>query len=239
MPRTADIDWNGLHLRLDADRAAYAPDHRTLLIADVHFGKAAAFRDLGSPVPEAVTSADLGRLTTLIDRYAPETLIILGDFLHARQAHNHATLGAMRDWRAHHDLHIHLVRGNHDIRAGDPPPDLAIECTDPPYALGPVDLDHHPPAVPARPTIAGHIHPSISLRDGPIATIRARCFHFARTVALLPAFGAFTGSESIAPISTDRTFAVGDDALVEVFNRSAQGCHGVAQRRYGERPNAH
>lgn len=41
----------GAELWLLADKAIYYPLERALLIADAHFGKAAAYRKLGQPVP--------------------------------------------------------------------------------------------------------------------------------------------------------------------------------------------
>jgi DNA ligase-associated metallophosphoesterase len=221
MPQSNDIHWNGLDLTLDADRAAFACESRDLLIADVHVGKAAAFRAGACPVPEAVTDADLGRLTALLVRYDPARLIVLGDLLHAREANSPATLGAVRQWRTRHSLPILLVRGNHDIRAGNPPSDLAIECVDPPFAFGPVDLDHRPPSAPDRPTIAGHVHPGITLRARVGLPMRSRCFHFAERVAVLPAFGEFTGTESIRPRRADRVFAISERGILEVSSAAA------------------
>jgi metallophosphoesterase superfamily enzyme len=44
-------------------RAAFLPASATLLVADLHLGKAATFRQAGIPVPEGSAQADLARLT--------------------------------------------------------------------------------------------------------------------------------------------------------------------------------
>jgi metallophosphoesterase superfamily enzyme len=49
-------------LWLLADRALYWPERRWLCVADAHFGKAAAFRALGQPVPRGTTANNLARL---------------------------------------------------------------------------------------------------------------------------------------------------------------------------------
>ena len=49
-------------------RAAYWIERRWLVIADVHFGKAATFRARGVPVPHGTTSGNLRRIDALIDR---------------------------------------------------------------------------------------------------------------------------------------------------------------------------
>ena len=49
-------------------------------------------------------------------------------------------------------LHLVLVRGNHDDRAGDPPPDWGVQCLDEPFHLPGAPglaLCHHPDAAAA------------------------------------------------------------------------------------------
>src|ERR1043165_3597049 len=68
---------------LHAERAVYWPSAKTLIIADPHFGKAAAFRAAGVPVPEATTESNLERLNKLLMQTGSTRLVVLGDFLHA------------------------------------------------------------------------------------------------------------------------------------------------------------
>ncbi len=58
----------GESVELLAERALYWPRTRTLLVADVHLGKAAAFRAGGVPVPRGATASDLARLGALVAR---------------------------------------------------------------------------------------------------------------------------------------------------------------------------
>ena len=95
-----------------ADKALYWPKYKSLLIADAHFGKAAAYRALGQPVPKGTTTDNLGRLTALINQYPTQQLIFLGDFLHAPKSHAPATLAAIRAWRMQHiEVQCILIRG--------------------------------------------------------------------------------------------------------------------------------
>ena len=82
-----------LRLVLHPSGAIWLPDEAALLVADLHFGKAASFRRLGVPVPEASTGGTLDQLRALLDdlhRLPPELqsaqpvrLVVLGDLLHA------------------------------------------------------------------------------------------------------------------------------------------------------------
>ncbi len=63
------IELEQTELWLLADKAIYWPEQRALLVADIHFGKAAAYRRLGQPVPHGTTQANLQRLDALLERY--------------------------------------------------------------------------------------------------------------------------------------------------------------------------
>ncbi|NAT18226.1 DEAD/DEAH box helicase, partial [Pseudomonas syringae pv. actinidifoliorum] len=67
----------GAELWLLADKAVYYPAERSLLIADAHFGKAAAYRKLGQPVPHGTTQENLRRLDSLLNTYPCDHLIFL------------------------------------------------------------------------------------------------------------------------------------------------------------------
>jgi metallophosphoesterase superfamily enzyme len=70
-----------------------------LIIADIHFGKAAAFRSFGIPVPRGTTTENLDALDALIEATGAGHVLFLGDFLHARAAHAASTQAAMLAWR--------------------------------------------------------------------------------------------------------------------------------------------
>ena len=137
----------GQALTLLPDKAAFLPRQHILLVADAHIGKAQSFRALGVPVPEGATHDTLARLSTLIERLQVQRVIFLGDFLHSAHAHRRSTQAALSTWRARHAaIGLTLVRGNHDDRAGDPPPSLGFEVLDEPLMLDGLALVHHPQA---------------------------------------------------------------------------------------------
>jgi DNA ligase-associated metallophosphoesterase len=201
-------------LWLLADKAVYWPEEETLLIADAHFGKAAAYRKLGQPVPQGTTQANLRRLDALLQRHPCKRLIFLGDFLHAPQSHAATTLGALHEWRGKHaSLTITLIRGNHDRRAGDPPASLCIDVAAEPSLLGPFALQHEPQPHSNRLVLAGHLHPTFQLSGRGRQSLRLPCFCVDAAMMLLPAFGAFTGGMNIARVAGRRIFVVGDEGV--------------------------
>jgi uncharacterized protein len=204
----------GEELWLLPEKAIYWPAQQALLIADVHFGKAAAYRRLGQPVPQGTTSQNLAVLDAMLSALACRWLVFLGDFLHARGAHAAATLEALTEWRTRHrDLPITLIRGNHDLRAGDPPASLDIRVVPEPLLLGPFALQHEPVPHPERHVLAGHVHPVYWLNGKGRQRLRLPCFKLGTDVSLLPAFGAFTGGFEVTQDIGSRIFLIGDQAI--------------------------
>ncbi len=197
----------GCDVLLLADKALYWPEQKMLFIADIHFGKAAAYRALGQPVPHGTTAANLLRLDALLASYSVAQLIFLGDFLHAPKSHAPATLAALHEWRHRHAaLACKLVRGNHDLRAGDPPVTLAIEVVNEPYLAGPFALRHTPAVHATHHVIAGHVHPVFQLQGLGRQRLRLPCFHITDTMTLLPSFGEFTGGHEMQATPVSRTY---------------------------------
>ncbi|WP_295470946.1 ligase-associated DNA damage response endonuclease PdeM [uncultured Pseudomonas sp.] len=211
------VQLAGETLWLLADKALYHPQRRSLLIADAHFGKAAAYRRLGQPVPHGTTQANLQRIDRLLERYPSEQLIFLGDFLHAPQSHAPATLQALAAWRERHTaLGLCLIRGNHDNRAGDPPGYLSIEVVDAPLLMGPFALQHEPDAHATHHVLAGHVHPVFHLQGRGRQRLRLPCFVLGERVSLLPAFGEFTGGYAVQAQERHRLFVTGDGGVWEL-----------------------
>ncbi len=206
----------GETLQLLPQRAVFWPRRRLLLVADIHFGKAASFRAQGIPVPHGTTSENLAVLDLLIATHGVEHILFLGDFLHAKAAHAPATLDAIRAWRSRHAaLAMTLIRGNHDARAGDPPTDLMISVVDEPYGIDGFAFCHHPQRVAAAYVLAGHIHPVYRLAARGDA-LRLPCFVLGAESGLLPSFGAFTGGHPVTPADGERIYVVTADAVFAV-----------------------
>jgi uncharacterized protein len=206
--------WAGETLHLLPSHALWWPKGQVLFMADVHLGKAGTYRKLGQPVPDGTTRDNLRRLTDLIAEYQPTRLIFLGDLFHAAAGKTPSLLQALQAWRErHHDVAMTLVRGNHDDRAGDPPPQATIDVVDEPFLVGPFACCHHPRA-PDQPhathfVLAGHLHPVCRISGPARESLRLPCFVTDEAQAILPAFGAFTGGHALRPAPGRRFYAVG------------------------------
>lgn len=199
--------------------AVYWPERKTLFIADVHLGKAASFRQQGQPVPMGTTTRTLDRLEQALQSVQTEHLVVLGDFLHSAAARrSSSTMTALADWRGSHPaLHITLIRGNHDLHAGDPAQALTIDVVPEPWALGPFECRHEPVDNPCeRFWLAGHVHPVFNLKGRGGDRVRLQAFAVSDSGCILPAFGAFTGGHAHQFRPAERCYVIVEDSVLAV-----------------------
>jgi len=203
-------------------RAAFLPASQTLLVADLHLGKAATFRRAGIPVPEGSAQRDLERLAQLVRSHDVRRLIVLGDLFHAKGGCTpqvFAEFAALRARMA--DIAVVLVLGNHDRAVGRLPASLGIDACLPSLDEPPFHLVHEPATgVTASSrdlfTVAGHLHPTVAIRSPSGDRFADRCFVAEPSVLVLPAFGSFTGGHRVEPAEGMRLWIARDDGVVDV-----------------------
>lgn len=204
-----------------AERVLLWPSRRTLLAADVHFGKAARFRAQGVPVPAGTTAHDLARLDALILAYRLERLVFLGDLWHGRLRADSPTLATLAQWRdGRRELALELVPGNHDRATEAMAAALDITLRPEADSEGPFVLRHHPEPHADGYVLAGHVHPVVRLSGTGRDRLRAPCFVLGGAVGLLPSFGAFTGGHVITPAAGDRVLVVAGDRVLPLPARA-------------------
>ena len=219
--------------RTDADivllpgRAAFLPASATLLVADLHLGKAATFRKAGIPVPEGSSQADLARLARLVHETSARRLLIVGDLFHAKSGCTDQVFAEFTATRRQFTgTEVVLVLGNHDRTLGKVPPTLGLDACLPHLSEGPWHFVHEPSAPltgsdHAGFTISGHLHPTVSIRSPGGERIADRCFVAEATTLVLPAFGSFTGGHRVPPAPGLRLWIARDDGVVEVTRLAA------------------
>jgi DNA ligase-associated metallophosphoesterase len=208
----------GEEVYLLGERALWWPNASTLIVADLHWGKASTFRAAGIPIPIGTTSDDLARLDSALTRTGARRMVVLGDLFHAKAGRiaSH-TLAELRRWRSlAAPVEILLVRGNHDRHSGDPPNDLRINCVNAPAFVPPFVFRHEPAAQGDGYGLAGHVHPGITLMGRGLQRETLPCFVVGQSGALIPAFGSFTGFGNVEPGDGDRAFVVVEGEVLEV-----------------------
>ena len=211
-------------LFLHAARVIYWAEQRTLLAADIHIGKEQVFGRTGIGIPGGLSETTLERLMHLVDLSGAERLFILGDFVHDVPALSESWQSLLRellDQRS--ELNLSVVVGNHDKPGTSQRMDQRIDWFNNPVAEPPFVFAHEP-VISERGSergddrgyvLCGHIHPVYRVgkrRD----QIRAPVFWFQQSIAVLPAFGLFTGGYTIERNDNDRLFMTGPDCVLEV-----------------------
>jgi uncharacterized protein len=210
------------------DRAVFFPANQTLLVADVHIGKAATFRSLGVPVPHGTTGSNLSRLTQLLEQTSATTLYILGDFFHGPVANQAGIVDELGQWRRRHNsVQIVLIGGNHDAKSGPIQNEIGIAFERAPFTLilGQgvfFRLLHEPETIPSDVfSFAGHWHPVQRLM-GRVDSTRLPCFWQQVNQLILPAFGEFTGGHPVQWEPGQQVFVTDSQSVYDVTTIVAQ-----------------
>jgi DNA ligase-associated metallophosphoesterase len=206
----------GASLWLHPYRAAFWAEEQTLLLADLHLGKVAHFRQEGIAVPTDASNENWDRLISLLLEFRPQRVLFLGDLFHS---HYNQEWDEFCELIAQfEDTSFELVLGNHDIL----PPALydhaRLVVHQEPYLHFPFCFSHHPlKAVPSDYyNLAGHIHPCVYLSGARGQRTRLPCFYFAEKGGIFPAFGAFTGMSGVKAGKNDRVFVIAGEEVLEV-----------------------
>lgn len=169
--------------------ALYLPDVRLLVVSDLHLEKGAAFARRGLMLPPYDTLSTLKLLSAMIARYQPRTVVSLGDNFHDRNGaatmppvyrEMIGALAAGREWI--------WITGNHDPHAHDTLPGSSADM----LSYGGLTFVHEPTPTADAGQVAGHLHPSATVRRRE-KTVRRPCFATDGRRLVMPAFGVLTG----------------------------------------------
>ena len=78
LPGAQAFHWRGHRLDLLGAKAVWDPQQRTLLLADLHLGKAECLQAQGIPLPSDGDAATLDALLELAHQLQPEQVVVLG-----------------------------------------------------------------------------------------------------------------------------------------------------------------
>ncbi len=202
-------------LTLLPEGGLFLADSATLVVADLHLGKSAAFRARGLPVPEGDTARDLGRMIALAEKLGAARLVVAGDLFHSPSGITAELEAALDTFLDSIGIPVSLVLGNHDAKLVAVPKRL--------HAVGILDLGNgikviHDPADAHGEGlhVCGHLHPVVKIPDGTRTSLRLPCFLHRGNTLVLPSFGSFTGGLVIKPVEGDRIFVSLRDQVIEL-----------------------
>lgn len=199
---------------LDGRLALYHQSEHWLTVADLHFGYELSQRAAGRLVPMWGMASTAQRLTALVEEYAPQRLIILGDLVHDKTAGPEAS-------ELLHDLatrcEVVVIAGNHDRHLGGYVEMLESLQTPRFY------FHHGHCAVDARELtqVIGHHHPAVVITDG--AGLRLKCPAFVQQSScwIMPAFSPWASGSRWAPDETSRLWLCTEERVFALAAKEA------------------
>lgn len=189
MECAAEIALAGVAVVCDLSGAMYLPDHRTLVVSDLHLEKGAAFARRGQLLPPYDTLATLRLLEGVVLRYQPTAIISLGDNFHDRVGSAlmpQAFREMIRSLAYGRD--IVWINGNHDPDGISDLPGTSLDQ----YMLAGLTFRHEPSLAHGRGEVAGHLHPAATVRRRE-KSVRRPCFATDGSRMVMPSFGVTTG----------------------------------------------
>jgi DNA ligase-associated metallophosphoesterase len=205
MTAAAPIHLAGERLMLDPMGALFWPEQRLLAVSDLHLEKGTSFARRGMLLPPWDTHATLDRLTMLLRRWSPQTIVALGDSFH--DPLGSARLPATEQFRLNAMSKAHRfvwVQGNHDPT---PPDGLGGEWVET-FSTGPMIFRHQAIAQADAGEIVGHHHPKATV-EARTGSVSRPCFVFDGRRLMMPAFGAYTGGLDVRDPAINRLFPRG------------------------------
>lgn len=208
-----EITWGKHTFILTNKRALFWPAKKTLILSDLHLGKAAHFRRNGIPIPSQIHHKDLDILEKLLLHYQVERVIIVGDLIHANQ--NSEVLDFKEFLLRYKGGEFILIRGNHDRLVERKILNLGISAIYDCYELDGIQFVHEPTPCEI-PQISGHIHPGVTVRLPTNKHFRLPAYVVSEDMIILPAFSQFTGLDTKPILEKAVKYAILDTGIVVI-----------------------
>ena len=183
--------WEDILLEMLPSRALFLPETKELLICDIHLGKAEYFQQNGIPLTNNSDQNNFERMKTIVKKYSPEKLIILGDLFHSKYSIEKNLQKRVEDLPELLKTNVELVLGNHDVGCNF----KNIRVFDIKKTKN-ITFSHEPINIANKRTlnICGHYHPKLYLKNkGDKLSFRCFAMDKNKNTLFLPAFGDLTG----------------------------------------------
>jgi DNA ligase-associated metallophosphoesterase len=209
-----ELNFEGEHVLLLPEKALWLPGLKSLVVADVHWGKIDHFRKAGIPVPVKGNDKNAESIISIVNLVKPKRVIFLGDLFHSVYNDGWETFGQIRNAFVH--CSFELVIGNHDILSNRQYERHKILLHEESLQLNNLLLTHEPlEEIPEGVfNVSGHVHPGAHLRGTGKQSVILPCFYIKSNQCILPAFGAFTGLATVQPKLGDKIFVVANGKVL-------------------------
>ncbi len=208
-----EIKFANSTLILTNKRAIYHADTKSLILSDLHLGKATHFRKNGIPISNNIVLNDLNRLAELIEFFKPIQVVVAGDFFHAAA---NGEIDLFKNWRKNYNtIDFILVKGNHDRLNLEVYQEIGIELIKDKLNLNDFIITHIPKIKPIDFEICGHIHPEVAIKGIGKQKLKLPCYVINEKQIILAAFSEFTGLDTSFS-KVGNVYAFSDDFIIEI-----------------------
>ena len=212
---TKDIIIQDETVTLTNQRALYWEKQKSLVVSDLHIGKTAHFRKAGIPIPSTILDNDLKRLQRLIDHFAVQTVLVVGDLFHAE---NNTDIDQFQRFIKHNSwVSFELIKGNHDRLKDRFYEAMTIRVFKTHKDVGAFRFVHDEQHCGAQTfCISGHTHPGVTLKGRGKVFIKLPCFEVSEQRLILPAFSEFTGLNTKRTVESSTSYAFTDKSVFAI-----------------------
>ena len=205
--------WEDTLIEMLPSRALFLPQTKELLICDVHLGKAEYFQQNGIPLTNNSDENNFIRIESIVRKYSPEKLIILGDLFHSKYSISKTLQKRVEDLPEQLKTNVELVLGNHDVGCNI----KNIKILDIRKNKN-ITLSHEPLNLADNKSlnICGHYHPKLYLKNnGDKLSLRCFAMDTKKNNLYLPAFGDLTGGY-LCKKSFKKWAIISEEEIIEI-----------------------
>lgn len=182
---------------ITSDRCVWYASKDVIILADLHLGLEASLRDEGYSVPRIQKDRILERLSTIMDKYQPITVVVNGDLKHSFGKNSGEEFYDLLDIVdfINEQSELVIVRGNHDNFLKSITEKRGIVFYEDYMILDDITITHgHKRVEDHDILIIGHEHPSLKIRDEMGSLVKIPCFLYNdnEKVIVLSAFSPFS-----------------------------------------------
>ena len=205
--------WEDTLIEMLPSRALCLPQTKELLICDVHLGKAEYFQQNGIPLTNNSDENNFTRIESIVRKYSPEKLIILGDLFHSKYSISKTLQKRVEDLPEQLKTNVELVLGNHDVGCNI----KNIKIFDIKKNKN-IIFSHEPLTLADNKSlnICGHYHPKLYLKNnGDKLSLRCFAMDTKKNNLYLPAFGDLTGGY-LCKKSFKKWAIISEEEIIEI-----------------------
>jgi len=164
-------------VKVTKDRCLVLDDGPTVVLGDLHLGYERALEEEGMYIPRINTNSIRDALNTVVYRYEPKRIVLLGDIKHDfKRTRNEGCDEVRTIMKMLTDAtDVIVVKGNHDNYLQNILSGIGMMAVDYVDVCG-FRMEHGHADSGKRPVIIGHEHPSVRIAGAVSSGMKLQCF---------------------------------------------------------------